>query len=145
MCCSSSTLSAGLADACRKVSLSTLWAGAAKIPLVSGCSSHSGVLPGNPQQVLGLKVSINKALAGCFVAACLVALLAVVRALNVILSIVPDSIKLATVRRAATAASRATSRKCTMQQQQEHEVIVAQQSFPMAELFIEKPLAFVSI
>jgi xanthine/uracil/vitamin C permease (AzgA family) len=48
-------------------------------------------------QVLGLDVPISKALAGCLVAAGVVALLAVVRALNVILFIVPDSIKLATV------------------------------------------------
>jgi xanthine/uracil/vitamin C permease (AzgA family) len=47
--------------------------------------------------VLGLDVPISKALAGCLVAAGVVALLAVVRALNVILFIVPDSIKLATV------------------------------------------------
>jgi xanthine/uracil/vitamin C permease (AzgA family) len=48
-------------------------------------------------QVLGLDVPIAKALAGCLVAAGVVALLAVVRALNLILFIVPDSIKLATV------------------------------------------------
>lgn len=48
-------------------------------------------------QVLGLHVSIEKALAGCLVAAGVVAVLAVVRALSLILRIVPDSIKLATV------------------------------------------------
>lgn len=48
-------------------------------------------------QVLGMDVPVSKALAGCLVAAGVVALLAVVRALNVILFIVPDSIKLATV------------------------------------------------
>lgn len=48
-------------------------------------------------QVLGLGVSVGKALAGCLVASGVVALLAVVRALNIILAIVPDSIKLAVV------------------------------------------------
>eukprot|EP00877_Chromochloris_zofingiensis_P009284 jgi/Chrzof1/4609/Cz14g19310.t1 len=48
-------------------------------------------------QILGLGVSLNAGLAGCFMAACIVAVLAVVRALNVVLAVVPDSIKLATV------------------------------------------------
>eukprot|EP00878_Enallax_costatus_P005110 GHUV01005372.1.p1 GENE.GHUV01005372.1~~GHUV01005372.1.p1 ORF type:complete len:538 (+),score=89.65 GHUV01005372.1:187-1800(+) len=48
-------------------------------------------------QVLGLHVSIEKALAGCLVAAGVVAVLAVIRALSLILRVVPDSIKLATV------------------------------------------------
>jgi hypothetical protein len=50
-------------------------------------------------------VPISKALAGCLVAAGVVALLAVVRALNVILFIVPDSIKLATVSHGASSAA----------------------------------------
>lgn len=48
-------------------------------------------------QVLGLHVSIEKALAGCLVAAGVVAVLALIRALSLILRVVPDSIKLATV------------------------------------------------
>jgi xanthine/uracil/vitamin C permease (AzgA family) len=44
-----------------------------------------------------MDVPVKKALAGCLVAAGLVALLAVVRVLSVILGIVPDSIKLAVV------------------------------------------------
>ena len=42
-------------------------------------------------------MKVEKALAGCLVAAAVVALLAIIRALNVILNIMPDSIKLATV------------------------------------------------
>ncbi len=42
-------------------------------------------------------MSVNKALAGCLVAAVIVAVLASVGALNAILSVVPDSIKLAVV------------------------------------------------
>ena len=57
------------------------------------------------RQVLGLHVSVEKALAGCFVAAVVVAVLAVVRALNLILAVVPNTIKLATARRALRAAS----------------------------------------
>lgn len=49
-------------------------------------------------QVLGMDVPVSKALAGCMMAAGVVALLAVVRILSVILGIVPDSIKLAVVR-----------------------------------------------
>lgn len=48
-------------------------------------------------QVLGMDVPVNKALAGCLVAAGLVALLAVIRVLSIILGVVPDSIKLAVV------------------------------------------------
>lgn len=48
-------------------------------------------------QVLGMDVPVAKALAGCMVAAGVVGLLAVIRVLNVILGIVPDSIKLAVV------------------------------------------------
>lgn len=53
--------------------------------------------PVNPQ-VLGMDVPVSKALAGCMVAAGVVALLAVLRVLSVVLGIVPDSIKLAVVR-----------------------------------------------
>ena len=55
-------------------------------------------------QVLGMGVSVEKALAGCFIAAVIVAALASVRALHAILSIVPDSIKLAVVSACACAA-----------------------------------------
>jgi xanthine/uracil/vitamin C permease (AzgA family) len=48
-------------------------------------------------QVLGLGVSPERALAGCFTAACLVAALALARALAAILGVVPNSIKLAVV------------------------------------------------
>ncbi|KAF8066395.1 permease [Scenedesmus sp. PABB004] len=48
-------------------------------------------------QVLGLGVSVERALAGCFVAAGIIGVLALIRALDLILSVVPDSIKLATV------------------------------------------------
>jgi xanthine/uracil/vitamin C permease (AzgA family) len=48
-------------------------------------------------QVLGLGATPESALAGCMVAAALVALLASCRALNLVLSLVPDAIKLATV------------------------------------------------
>lgn len=57
----------------------------------------------NPQQtttnikVLGLDVPVEKALAGCLVAAGVVGVLALIRALTLILAIVPDSIKLAVV------------------------------------------------
>jgi AGZA family xanthine/uracil permease-like MFS transporter len=68
------------------------------------CNMPFGMSPGMGlnaylvySQVLGLNVSLEAALAGCLTAACLVALLAVVRALHVILAVVPDSIKLATV------------------------------------------------
>jgi hypothetical protein len=47
--------------------------------------------------VLGLGVKAQTALAGCAVAAVVVAVLAVIRALALILALVPDSIKLATV------------------------------------------------
>merc|ERR1712226_580619 len=43
------------------------------------------------------KVSIESALAACFVAACIVGVLAVMRALTVILKMVPDSIKMAVI------------------------------------------------
>lgn len=49
--------------------------------------------------MLGLGVTPEAALAGCFVAAVIVAVLALVRALHAILSSVPNSIKLAVVRR----------------------------------------------
>lgn len=48
-------------------------------------------------QVLGMGVSVSKALAGCLVASGVVGLLAIVRVLSIILGIVPDSIKLAVV------------------------------------------------
>lgn len=48
-------------------------------------------------QVLGMDVPVNKALAGCAVAAGVVGLLAVIRVLSVVLGVVPDSIKLAVV------------------------------------------------
>ena len=49
-------------------------------------------------QVLGVGVDVHAALAGCLVAAGLVAVLAVIQALRLILAAVPDAIKLATVR-----------------------------------------------
>ena len=48
-------------------------------------------------QVLGADVRVDAALTGCLVAAALVAALAAVRALHVVLAVVPDAIKLATV------------------------------------------------
>ena len=48
-------------------------------------------------QVLGLGVSVHAALACCFTAAVLVAVLAIVRLLGAILGVVPNSIKMATV------------------------------------------------
>ncbi len=48
-------------------------------------------------QVLGLGVSVHAALACCFTAALIVALLAVVRLLSSILAVVPNTIKMATV------------------------------------------------
>lgn len=48
-------------------------------------------------QVLGLGVTPQSALAGCMLAALIVGALASCRALNLVLSLVPDSIKLATV------------------------------------------------
>lgn len=48
-------------------------------------------------QVLGLGVEVHVALAACACASAVVALLAVVRALSLILTLVPNSIKLAVV------------------------------------------------
>mmetsp|Transcript_22407 Transcript_22407/g.48964 ORF Transcript_22407/g.48964 Transcript_22407/m.48964 type:complete len:494 (-) Transcript_22407:592-2073(-) len=48
-------------------------------------------------QVLGMKVSVESALACCFTASVLVAVLALIRALSLILALVPNTIKLATV------------------------------------------------
>lgn len=69
-----------------------------------GCNMPFGMSPGMGlnaylvfSQVLGADVKLDAALAGCMAAAGLVALLAVIRALHVILAVVPDSIKLATV------------------------------------------------
>jgi AGZA family xanthine/uracil permease-like MFS transporter len=68
------------------------------------CNMPFGVSPGMGlnaylvySQVLGAGVSVDVALTGCLTAALLVAALALVRALHVILAVVPDSIKLATV------------------------------------------------
>jgi AGZA family xanthine/uracil permease-like MFS transporter len=68
------------------------------------CNMPFGVSPGMGlnaylvfSQVLGADVPVDAALTGCLVAALLVAVLALVRALHVILAVVPDSIKLATV------------------------------------------------
>ncbi|KAI8466102.1 MAG: permease family-domain-containing protein [Monoraphidium minutum] len=69
-----------------------------------GCNMPFGMSPGMGlnaylvySQVLGADVSVEAALTGCLVAAGVVAALAVVRALALILGVVPDSIKLATV------------------------------------------------
>ena len=77
---------------------------AASLIVGLGCNLPFGMSPGMGlnaylvySQVLGAEVSLEAALAGCMAAAGLVALLAVVRALALILNIVPDSIKLATV------------------------------------------------
>ena len=68
------------------------------------CNMPFGLSPGMGlnaylvySQVLGADVPVDAALAGCLAAAGLVAVLALVRALRVILAVVPDSIKLATV------------------------------------------------
>lgn len=68
------------------------------------CNMPFGLSPGMGlnaylvySQVLGANVTLEAALSGCMAAAGLVALLAVIRALHVILAVVPDSIKLATV------------------------------------------------
>jgi hypothetical protein len=77
---------------------------AASLLVGLGCNMPFGMSPGMGlnaylvySQVLGAEVSLEAALAGCMAAAGLVALLAVVRALALILAVVPDSIKLATV------------------------------------------------
>lgn len=68
------------------------------------CNMPFGLSPGMGlnaylvySQVLGADVALDAALAGCMAAAGLVALLAIIRALHVVLAVVPDSIKLATV------------------------------------------------
>ena len=69
-----------------------------------GCNLPFGLSPGMGlnaylvySQVLGAEVQLDAALAGCMAAAGVVAVLALVRALHVVLAVVPDSIKLATV------------------------------------------------
>lgn len=68
------------------------------------CNMPFGLSPGMGlnaylvySQVLGANVHVDAALAGCMAAALLVSVLALVRALHVVLAVVPDSIKLATV------------------------------------------------
>lgn len=68
------------------------------------CNFPCGMAPGMGinaflvySQVLGLGVSVHAALACCFTAAVLVAVLALVRLLGAILGVVPNSIKMATV------------------------------------------------
>ena len=78
--------------ACEQVTDHTLALG-----LLLRCELLSIVVCAVLLQVLGMDVPVNKALAGCAVAAGVVGLLAVIRVLSVVLGVVPDSIKLAVV------------------------------------------------